>query len=162
MQVGTARDQEWLTRAVGGLFMFTDATLDFFSAQLWSELFAWNPVPNNPLVWTRSGREVAWFERRLGPYRHISPGDFVYRQPVLARWTCAEDEWERISGLFPQPPSAAFGLNVAVSTTVIELGHLISYEVPQTLDIQCSRTGRRSTPTSSCSTRSRRTSRRWT
>lgn len=112
---GFRADQEWLTYTVGGLFSFADGITDFFPSPIWRETFGWAPKPDNPLVWTREGREVAWFERRRGPFRRISAGDFVYRQPVLARWTCETAEWERLSKLLRRPP---------IRATRIDLGSL--------------------------------------
>jgi len=98
-----ARDQEWLTQAVGGLLPFVDATLDFFPGRVWRDRLSWEPNAHDPLAWTREGRRVAWFERVKGPVRHIYPGDFVYRQPTVARWLCLGDEWKRIADVLGLP-----------------------------------------------------------
>ena len=50
-------------------------------------------------MWTRNGQKVAWFERRSGPTRRVYGQDFVHRQPVLNRWVCKAEEWERLAGL---------------------------------------------------------------
>ena len=97
-----ARDEEWLTRHVGGLLTFADAQLDFFPGQGWRKL-GWEPDVCNPLIWMRSGQRVAWFERFAGPPRHIFPSGFIYRQPTLARWVCVDDEWARIVATWGQP-----------------------------------------------------------
>jgi hypothetical protein len=98
-----ARNQEWLTQTVGGLLRFTDATLDFFPAFSWKQRLNWEPEAQNPLIWTRDGRRVAWFERIKGVERRISPGDFMHRQPILSRWVCSADEWKRIENIIGPP-----------------------------------------------------------
>jgi hypothetical protein len=95
--------QEWLTAEVGGLIPFGDATLDFFPALSWQERLGWEPDAANPTVWRREGDRVAWFERLRGPTRRIYSGDFVYRQPTIARWVCTAKEWRRIEDLLGVP-----------------------------------------------------------
>src|SRR6266404_2722883 len=92
-----ASDHEWLTQEVGGLLPFVDATLDSFPGRSWLTHLSWEPSAQNPLVWTRDGRPVAWYERSIGPIRHLYPNDFAYRQPSVARWVCLTDEWKRLS-----------------------------------------------------------------
>lgn len=91
-----ARDQEWLTQEVAGLMPCVDATLDFFPGRCWRARFGWQPDPRDPHVWLLDGHRVAWFERLCGPVRHDYVGDYVYRQPTVARWVCRSDEWNRI------------------------------------------------------------------
>ena len=97
------RGQIWLTQAVGGLLPFLDATLDFFPGWEWRDRLSWEPSSDDPLVWTRAGRRLAWFERLRGPIRNIYPGDFIYRQPTIARWVCLKSEWDRIADLIGPP-----------------------------------------------------------
>jgi hypothetical protein len=98
-----APGQEWLTQTVGGLSPFLDATLDFFPGRVWGDVLSWEPDAHDPLVWMRDGRRVAWFERVRGPVRHIHGGDFVYRQPTVARWVCVADEWQRMTDIVGLP-----------------------------------------------------------
>ncbi len=100
---GGASDQTWLTMVVGGLMPFIDATLDFLPSEIWQSQLSWVPDARNPLIWTREGRRVAWFERLRGPVRSIYPGDLIYRQSILARWICVEDEWHRIEDIVGPP-----------------------------------------------------------
>ncbi|MCC7063341.1 MAG: hypothetical protein IT456_11090 [Planctomycetes bacterium] len=95
--------QEWLTQEVVGLLPFTDGVLDFLPSPSWQEQLSWEADPRDPLVWSRDGRRVAWFERFFGPPRDVWPGDFVHRQPVLGRWVCAVEEWQRIAEIMGKP-----------------------------------------------------------
>jgi len=102
-----APDQLWLTSRVGGLLYFTHGTLDLFPSPSWSEQLGWTPMPNDPLVWEREGRRVAWYEQVHGPIRDIYPGDLVYRQPIAGRWLCSATEWDRLVELLGQPERRA-------------------------------------------------------
>lgn len=95
---------QWLTQSVSGLLLFTDAIVTASPSRIWLDLFSWTPTPQNPRVWGRDGREVARFERRLGPRRNVYSGDFVFRQPSLSRWTCLAEASERVSQVFPASP----------------------------------------------------------
>jgi hypothetical protein len=90
--------EQWVAYETWGLMPFVGATLDLFPAPLWRTTFQWTPDLRTPLVWTRQGRQVAWFERRSGQHRQTSR-DSIYRQPVISRWLCAEDEWDRVQSL---------------------------------------------------------------
>jgi hypothetical protein len=95
--------QTWLTSDVGGLLPLIDATLDFFPSKIWRGVMGWEPDAHDPLTWKREGIRVAWFERLQGPVRRIYPGDLAYRQPILTRWVCIEDEWRRMAELVGRP-----------------------------------------------------------
>jgi hypothetical protein len=98
-----ARNQEWLTRTVGGLLPFVDASLDFFPGGAWKDRLSWEPDTHDPLIWKREGRRVAWFERVHGRLRSVYGEDFVYRQPTVSRWVCTGDEWKRLEAILGSP-----------------------------------------------------------
>jgi hypothetical protein len=97
----------WVTRNVGGLFVFPGGTLDIFPGRIWQQELGWRPSPS-PLVWMRDDERVAYFERRLGPVRDINPGDFPSRQPLLGRWVCTSAGWDQIVQLIGTPVRRIF------------------------------------------------------
>lgn len=86
---------DWLTWGVGGLFLFIDGAVDVFPSPIWRQL-GWQPSPSDPTRWVREGKIVAWHERLSGPIRQIYHGEPIYRQPLLTRWVCTLDEWNRL------------------------------------------------------------------
>lgn len=86
----------WIAQQVFGLFVFPDEYLDAFPTPAWRTRLGWSPSRDNPLIWQRDGKRVAWFERLRGPMRHIYPRDFSCRQPLVARWVCSDSEWIRL------------------------------------------------------------------
>ena len=101
-RLGSA-SQLWLTQTVGGLIALAGSVLNFFPGRVWQERLLWEPSAEDPLVWIREGRRVAWFERIRGPVRNIYPGDFSFRQPVMSRWVCDAGEWDRAVSLLGLP-----------------------------------------------------------
>jgi len=100
-----AEDQLWLTRRIGGLFSLLDASMELFPASEWIDDFSWYPDPLDPTRWLRDGLEVARLERIVGPLRDIGFDDSAHRTPMLTRWVCTTNEWERISRLIGGEPS---------------------------------------------------------
>jgi hypothetical protein len=94
--------QVWLTRNIGGLFLFVNSNLEFFPGSVWRDPLCWTPMKSNPLVWMREDRRVAWYEQLSGPVRS-GVRDFSYRQPSLCRWVCREDEWSRLESMLGRP-----------------------------------------------------------
>lgn len=107
MIFGPGSDERWLTWGVSGLFPFVDGVVDTFPSPQWRRL-GWQPSPTDPTRWLRDGSVVAWHERRLGPVRRLYPNDLIYRHPVLSRWVCTVNEWDRLRGQLGEPEPRIF------------------------------------------------------
>jgi hypothetical protein len=112
---GPGSGNGWLTQGVYGLFPFIDGLVDIFPSPKWQEL-GWKPSPSDPTQWVREGKIVAWYERLLGPVRRIYGGDLIYRHPILTRWVCYTDEWNRLCDHFGEPERTIFPFHARIGS----------------------------------------------
>ncbi|UDF17179.1 ATP-binding protein [Bacillus pumilus] len=83
-----------MTYQTGGVGYFTNQGIMLAPSKVWSDLFNWQPS-SNPRIWiNEEEEEVARLEYIYGPYRELYHGP-VDRQPILQRWVCKKDVFEK-------------------------------------------------------------------
>ena len=83
-----------MTYQTGGISYFTDQSFLVYPSILWSELFGWKPLKNNPRVWIHNNEVVARHDYIHGPYRELYRGG-LHRQPIMQRWVCNKTVFEQ-------------------------------------------------------------------
>jgi hypothetical protein len=79
----------------GSMQKLAHSTLDLYTTQMWMGEFGWSPSSDDPLVWFKDGRKVAWYERMHGPLRTIYETG-QQRRPIMNRWKVTMEEWKKI------------------------------------------------------------------
>ncbi|MEH7761900.1 hypothetical protein V7417_14360 [Bacillus pumilus] len=83
-----------MTYQTGGVGYFTNQGIMLAPSKVWSDLFNWQSS-SNPRIWiNEEEEEVARLEYIYGPYRELYHGP-VDRQPILQRWVCKKDVFEK-------------------------------------------------------------------
>ncbi|MCU5764606.1 ATP-binding protein [Bacillus cereus] len=91
---------EWadaqMTYGTGGMSNFMNQSFLISPSTLWNDLFNWSPSPENTRIWLHEGEEVARMEYMHGPFRELYGGR-IDRQPILQRWVCKREAYEKVT-----------------------------------------------------------------
>jgi len=80
----------------GGIGNFVNQNFLIYPSHIWSTVFGFEPSSVDPTVWLHDNHPIIRLEYCHGRIRDLMQ-DRLYRQPVMQRWVCSREAFEKIA-----------------------------------------------------------------